>query len=1224
METITIGEIVSIAPSYTSEVNIQLDFEDEAMNALKVRGYIPTAVARQACRQIMQGLLPMSDRRVHLVTGMYGTGKSHFGLVLANLFGRLSDDALVANFMRNVANADSETANLISRNRNGLPQKFLVVILDQTTNRGGFNYVLLSGLQAALKKEKINYTPKTQYGDAEALLEKMVQDPMLKARWENELAKHQSDVRRLQGNLHELKIDAFDLFCLAHKAVMLTPFLPEHYSDPAKVYGETVKHIRASANFAGILVVADEFGAYLTDMARDPDGREALSIQNFVEFCKRSRENQVHFLVIAHRTLADYSAGLITQDDWKKVSGRFLENEYSLNVASGNNFEMVEMIDTVLQTPREAALRNRLWPQVQIGLAAVPDWVLDTKLFAGQPRAWVENSLVAGCYPLHPGSTFCLPWLAQRVGQANRTAFKFLESREPGGLQQFIESTNVFAGDEKALNLYTPDRLIVYFGRGATEQAEYRAIMTARDGAIAVCGNQPIPARLIDLLAVLEIVGQPTLPPTRSMLVSLLATTQKEKTDIEHVIDTLVEQHVIRLRTASGRYELVRQGAGEVQAHEAILKVKEILRDSFNLIDALTQRTDLTPVPATLYEDKHGLPRAAMRRVVSPRHLDNLEAYRSEINNWYLPGPGATQNIDALILYVLARGDGDINAARDRLTSGTGHDQLIVAVPQRPFLAAEAALELAAIQRLRSEPKIIEGAVDADDLVQAEQDRQLQLEQAIKSYFAADNFVWYYGRNVSTTVLTKGEEAFVSAILLAIFHKTPAIHDEALNSVRDNKKKDRILAMQRLLEVDAPIQILKRLGPPSDRMLRAALRDTELLEKKADIGQAEEFELRKTAPDQSPLAEIWTYLRKEVTKLDTAVPVAEVVCTLLAPPYGLTRQLLEMLLAAVFRTVKDQCVVFSGYSRVKESKRSDNYQTVPLVAESIPALVRAPGDYVLLYYEIAPAQRNFVQTVITTLDPQGKSATAGGLLEKAREAIVAWFAHLPPATRDASDMSQPALATTQLLRNTENFQNAKALITENLPAALLGAPVATPWGSETTRNLEVALRQVYEELENHIQGRQLVAIEKLCDVFGTSGRTQQDLDEAMRGWYAKLADYQRLHHFSGDAGQLITAINGSGNIVERYLISLPTAMSLPPYSEWLDMTNNEVFALRVMVAKQQIENWTPATMPTEPPSSEIPHSEIVKSQIRTLLANSGFAQDAQMQILNDLLKEFTG
>ena len=364
---------------------------------------------------------------------------------------------------------------------------------------------------------------------------------------------------------------------------------------------------------AGIILVADEFGSYLSSIARDPDGREAREIQDFVQFCKRSREDQVHVVLIAHRTLADYAAGYRSRDEFTKLAGRFIGSEYSLSMAGGQT-ETIDMIDSVILPRRDSADRAELWSRIERALQRWQDWAVNADLFPGKERTWMRDQLVTGCYPLHPAAVFCLPWLSQRVGQANRTTFKFLDSDEPGGLRAFITQTPVEASPG-ALNLYTPGQLLAYFRNGIEERSEYRPILLAQNDALASSPPSPLAKRLIEILAVLEIVQQPVLPRTRAILTALASSTTAEAEEAGHMLDLLLQQRVIRFREINGQYELRRRTTGEIDVYEAIQITREAQARTGNLtvFDLLRNRT-------TLQNDRRARLRKPSRCATRCRH----------------------------------------------------------------------------------------------------------------------------------------------------------------------------------------------------------------------------------------------------------------------------------------------------------------------------------------------------------------------------------------------------------------------------------------------------------------------------------------------------------------------------------------------------------------------------------------------------------------------------
>ena len=83
-----IADLVTVATSYASAVNVRLEFANRDANARRMASYRPIKSHRVAFARMARALRPLDDR-VYLLTGNYGTGKSHLLLMLANY---LADD----------------------------------------------------------------------------------------------------------------------------------------------------------------------------------------------------------------------------------------------------------------------------------------------------------------------------------------------------------------------------------------------------------------------------------------------------------------------------------------------------------------------------------------------------------------------------------------------------------------------------------------------------------------------------------------------------------------------------------------------------------------------------------------------------------------------------------------------------------------------------------------------------------------------------------------------------------------------------------------------------------------------------------------------------------------------------------------------------------------------------------------------------------------------------
>jgi hypothetical protein len=79
-----ISDLLNVNPRFFRSVNLERDFGD----ALALDGYVATAETERHLRRIGRSLRPESGERAWRITGDFGSGKSSFALVLANLLSR--------------------------------------------------------------------------------------------------------------------------------------------------------------------------------------------------------------------------------------------------------------------------------------------------------------------------------------------------------------------------------------------------------------------------------------------------------------------------------------------------------------------------------------------------------------------------------------------------------------------------------------------------------------------------------------------------------------------------------------------------------------------------------------------------------------------------------------------------------------------------------------------------------------------------------------------------------------------------------------------------------------------------------------------------------------------------------------------------------------------------------------------------------------------------------
>ena len=987
-----INQVVNISPAYATEVSLKEDFLNPEENRRKLRGYVPNKSSRAALKSICEGLHPTSTKRVHLITGTYGTGKSHFGLVLANFVSRDIDEPDFSPLFDKLREQDDELTKYILNLRKA-QKRFLLVLPEPHWDPEGFHHSLLTALAEALSRAGISYRPSTHFTAAlERIEDWRKQRPEAYEKLQNALLRRGVTVQQLTDGLKAHKGSFYEIFEEVHKEVAYgATFEPIAYSAPKDVFADTIKYLRKTGEWAGIFIIYDEFGRYLSEMANAPESFDAQNLQKFAEYCKRTGEEQCHFMVIAHQTLADYARGKRSQEEWQKIYGRFISGEHTLSVSSGEH-EMEELIHTIITKDRD----NPMWADIERrgDFNILADEVIERELYSNKTTQWIEQILLRGAYPLHPYTTFALPFLSDRVGQSHRTLFTFLGDDDENGLRYFVGDNSILTPDGR-FNLYTLDNLIHYFDSAIRRHDEYKTIMQSREDALAAVGNNPQAAQIINSVAVLMILGHPDLPPTKEIIAEVLNVPASKKQEIYNILEELAhEKELLRFRRATGHYELPR-GAGDISVREAVQKERQkLLEGDFDWRAFVKEKFPPFSILAWKYQEAHFVQRQSACDYIVASSLSNPKPFLDRIEGWYHPDRGKYEG-DLLVLYVLADSESELKNAKDFLSQASDleHSQLIIAVPKQPVILSEPALDLKAAENLKASSGEIGQQLDPVELQDFIEDVEKLLKGRTLKFTQADNLVWHCNGNVTNNLAFDGEEEHICQIMEQVFPKTPLVKDTAIaNPITtvDSSKSRRRDAMNILLQTKGPFQIAKTGGQATDRILRACVRDTLLAEKVGDKGKSEEFEIRTQPPQNSPLAEIWQFLEERIiqqngTQMDRVVP------PLVKPPYGFSNQLIEILLATFLRNRTDGCTLI----------QKGGAGALQITGEIFNELVRHPEEYILFYSEVTIPEREYLNRIIDLFQKEELQEGAS-LWENAKNALLAWFAQLPTVTKSTA------------------------------------------------------------------------------------------------------------------------------------------------------------------------------------------------------------------------------
>jgi len=162
-----IDSIVKVRGGYANYVQLRSALREDTENTERMAMYRPTKGHRTALERISRGLFTPNDKKFYLLSGSYGTGKSHLCLMLANLLGKSSEDPSLKGFYDNYAKLDAERAKNLKNIRKG--GQYLVAVCDYGSGQK-FEDAVLKAIVEACAERGIATERQTQFDEAERRL----------------------------------------------------------------------------------------------------------------------------------------------------------------------------------------------------------------------------------------------------------------------------------------------------------------------------------------------------------------------------------------------------------------------------------------------------------------------------------------------------------------------------------------------------------------------------------------------------------------------------------------------------------------------------------------------------------------------------------------------------------------------------------------------------------------------------------------------------------------------------------------------------------------------------------------------------------------------------------------------------------------------------------------------------------------------------------------------
>lgn len=1149
---IKICDIICPKGGFVRAIRILEDFFNPELSKAKLLSYFPNPEARNAFYKIAKSLHPTSKDRAFIVSGTFGSGKSHFGLVIANYLTKNSSDSDFEYVWKRIEEKDPTKANEIHLARN-TDDKYLIVLIEGYDS-DGIEHALLKGLRDALVDSRRGDLSadllKTSYYSAK---QKMKNWKEVKPEFYEELRyileKEDEDIETFTEKLDQFDEPALNKFKDAHREITTTEFEPLiGYKKVPEVYKEVCIEIREKG-FKGIAVIWDQFNDHLEHRRSSELGIDVGSLRELAESVERSGENSLLLIIISHNLPRSYLRGKISDEsleNWITTEGRFEQLPFKAIE------ESEELMSYIITKDTHGAIWREIEEIIQKD-TEIQDNIIELDLFPNKPKEWILETVLKGLYPLHPFAGYLLPRISDVVGQEARTLFTFFADEDEGGFKRFINQKGIFKPD-KTLNYYYADMLFDFFKEPINSNIRTLRIMSDYREALGKVKdpNDWLTQRILRILAIIDTVKieNPSIPLFK--VPSHLATILDEReNEISSLLEALKSADILWLRS-SGEFDFKRRGV-EYNLQRDLERERGTL-DWDNPIRYLSSLYPPDDHEANQYEKKYHVRRKLVGKYILPDGLSNASKYENEIQNQY---------IDGYLLYVIAETEKDIEYSR-RFAINIKNKQITIAIPRRPVDIFSRLKTIKALRNLEDKPpydrRDTQQNVELKEYLEKEEkiiDKELGFFRSIDSVEIFRN-----GETVDTSKFQNLSD-FASLVMQKVFDKVPIIkHNVTANiEVRDRKKERQDLVTEILAVPRKKIAFVTTGGrvPAKMTVLKQTFEDNDMLESKKE-GDSEFFDIKE--PTSGNSKEFWdvmcNFLKRDVSDFPGLVK------TLRSPPYGASPRAMELFLAAFFR-------IFRPYFKIKVRGNTEAFN-----GETIYNIVNNYVDKTeILYRKLHPKEEEYLNLVYKVIEPSSDILSFSSLDDVANK-LIDWFNSLPNVTKYSQDIGEEGREFIESMMecDKENMSNA---IFDIIPRALsLPIPI-TNWNSEDLDVFEKGFQQVVEGLSNYPDEVKDKIREMLKAVFGASTSLNHDIMPKINHWYFDLPPdlKQKTKGLTQDENVLLKYAKEQDlqRFEDIYFEEMPKALKIGSYLDWKNLTDRtSEYRTKLEDAKKKIEN----------------------------------------------------
>ncbi|WP_165225777.1 hypothetical protein [Aquisphaera insulae] len=488
-------QLVTVSARFSRSISLVRDFEGP--DALD--GYILTPIGRDVLGRLQSALSGESASRAWSLTGSYGSGKSAFALLAAQLLA-----------------GESRTLERARAYLKRHDEKLWAGLFDRGAPLGGGTRRLFPILATGSRQP----------------LDKAIASALVRV------------LRSIAANKGGKK---------PHLIGKL-----EHIANSSEPTGESIATLfdeaneyvgRSDENVSGVLLIIDELGKFLEYGSSHPDRGDVFALQEIAEAASRSKRPFL-MLTILHQALDRYADHMSPsrRSEWAKVQGRFEDVPFEERTE-----QLVRLISHAIRIDGPDAETKPLKREAKSLASQVA--AMDVRLGPLGKKELV--ACLADCFPLHPLTALTVGPLFRQLAQNERSLFAFLVSSDPHGFRDFLRLS---FGDSKRPPTYRLDSLYDYVistlgptlyvhHRGKAWAEVYSALDRLKDAS-------ELEIKVAKVIGLLQAIGPMSpVPVTRDILQLALHGAGTEK-EIDSALESLQGKSIAIFRRHLGGYSL--------------------------------------------------------------------------------------------------------------------------------------------------------------------------------------------------------------------------------------------------------------------------------------------------------------------------------------------------------------------------------------------------------------------------------------------------------------------------------------------------------------------------------------------------------------------------------------------------------------------------------------------------------------------------------------------